>query len=159
MSEVQSGNFREDLYYRLNVFHIEIPPLRERKEDIPLLAEAFATRLAMAMNKPKPTFDDDAVKLLTTHDWPGNVRELTNAIERALVVCEGNIIRGDDFPLTSHGHTGNGYGARSLAQLEKEHIQKILEECDWNISQASRILEVDRTTVYNKMKLYGLKRG
>jgi len=159
LMEVKSGNFREDLYYRLNVFHIELPPLRERKEDVPLLAEAFATRLAASMNKPKPRFDADAMKLLTSYDWPGNVRELTNAIERALVVCENNIIRVDDFPLSSHGRTGDGHGARSLAQLEKEHIQRVLEECDWNISQASRILEVDRTTVYNKMKLYGLKRG
>jgi len=159
LMEVKAGNFREDLYYRLNVFHIELPPLRERREDIPLLAEAFAARLAASMNKPVPHFEPEAMKLLMSHDWPGNVRELTNAIERALVVHEGDIIRASDFPFIGQGNKAEGWGARSLAQVEKAHIQRVLEECDWNISQASRILEVDRTTVYNKMKLYGLKRS
>ncbi len=159
LAEVKAGNFREDLYYRLNVFHIELPPLRERREDIPILAKAFAARISASMNKPAPHFEDDAMKILTNHDWPGNVRELANAIERALVVHEGDLIRASDFPLLTRGGRGGSWGPRSLAQVEKAHIQHVLEECDWNISQASRILEVDRTTVYNKMKLYGLKRS
>ncbi len=156
--EVQAGNFREDLFYRLNVFQIHLPPLRERREDIPLLAHAFVTRLAASMNKPVPELESEAVSRLKEHDWPGNVRELTNAIERALVIHQGGRIRAADLPIGTRFEPVLGNGPRSLAEAEKQHVQRVLSDCDWNISQAARILEVDRTTVYNKIKLYDLKK-
>jgi DNA-binding NtrC family response regulator len=159
-TEMEAGNFREDLYYRLNVFHIELPPLRARPEDIPVLAEAFVSRIAASMNRPAPDFDAPAMKRLREYPWPGNVRELANAIERAMVVQRGGVITPKDLPIgesrDDDPHTDSG--AFSLAEMEKHHVEQVLSECDWNISQAARVLQVDRTTVYNKIKLYDLKK-
>jgi DNA-binding NtrC family response regulator len=157
-AEVEAGRFREDLYYRLNVFHIHLPPLRQRREDVALLAEALLERLASSMNKAVPRIDEEALKLLESYDWPGNVRELANAMERALVVHRQQVIRPGDLPIRCDGDAPSTPGMGSLAELERSHIARVLAECDWNISQAARILEVDRTTVYNKIKLYGLKK-
>ena len=99
---VKAGTFRPDLYYRLKVFAIDLPPLRERREDMPLLADHFLTKFATAMNKPVPTLSPEAVELLLSHDWPGNVRELENAIERALVIGRGPEIQPADFPFQLH---------------------------------------------------------
>ena len=158
--EVSAGRFREDLYYRLNVFHIAVPPLRERREDISILASVLVERLARSMNRPVPAIDPAAMEILESYDWPGNVRELANAMERALVVQKGATIKAEDLPIHRAPREADSREERpsSLAVVEKNHIARILEETDWNISQAARLLDVDRTTVYNKIRQHGLRR-
>jgi DNA-binding NtrC family response regulator len=156
--EVEAGRFREDLYYRLNVFHIHVPPLRERREDIEELALTFAGRLARQMNRAVPAVEDAAMQRLLAHEWPGNVRELANAIERAMVVSSDNVIRLRDLPIAGGDDRPRPAGGRSLQMVEREHVRAVLDECDWNISEAARILEVDRGTVYNKIRAFGLER-
>ncbi len=153
---VAEGRFREDLYYRINVFSITIPPLRERREDIPLLAEHFLKKFAQSMNKPILGISPEALALLEHYDWPGNVRELQNAIERAVLVCRGREIRPEDLPLQVNEARGQTTG-KTLAEVERQHIQRILQETKWNISQAARLLGIDRVTLYNKIRKYQLK--
>jgi DNA-binding NtrC family response regulator len=153
---VADRTFREDLYYRLNVFTIRIPPLRERREDIPLLAGHFLERFCLAMNKKPKAFTSAAMRVLTQHDWPGNVRELQNAVERAVVVSPGDRIEPGDLPLAKAGETEAG--GRTLAEAERQHIEAVLTEAEWNISQAARILDIDRVTLYNKIRRFGLQR-
>ena len=151
------GKFREDLYYRINVFSITIPPLRERREDIPLLAEHFLRNFSRSMNKPVGRIAPAAAELLRGYDWPGNVRELQNAIERAVLVCRGGEISPEDFPLQLSGGRGEPPG-QSLAEVERRHIKRVLEESGWNVHRAARLLSIDRVTLYNKIKKYGFKR-
>jgi len=153
---VAEGKFREDLYYRINVFSITIPPLRERREDIPLLAEHFLKKFARSMNKPVHGISAAAMALLEQYDWPGNVRELQNAIERAVLVCRGREIQPEDLPLHVNEARGSAVG-RTLADVERQHIARILQETKWNISQAARLLGIDRVTLYNKIRKYQLK--
>jgi DNA-binding NtrC family response regulator len=158
---MKEGRFREDLYYRLNVFHISLPPLRERREDVPELAQALAQRHAQSMNRPTPKFSEEAMRVLQAYSWPGNVRELNNAIERSMVVQNGAEIRAQDLPYGVRAGAearAAASGPRSLVEAEKAHVKRILDEVGWNISEASRVLEVDRGTVYNKIKQFGLKR-
>ena len=158
---VRAGTFREDLYYRINVFHIPLPPLRERKEDIPLLARALVKRLAHSMNTPVPEITPEAMARLEEYEWPGNVRELANALERAMVVSRNGDrrIRPQHLPIRAETPVrANGSTLRSLADVERDHIEKILRETEWNISRTAQILGVDRSTVYNKMRLFDLKR-
>ena len=165
LEEVKAGRFREDLYYRLNVFHIHVPPLRERPGDVPILARALLERLCKSMNRAVPAIEADAMAVLESYPWPGNVRELANALERALVVQRGNdgdTIRASFLPIL-HREPGaaaavNGSAGRTLAEVERAYVLRVLGETDWNISLTSRILGVDRTTVYNKIKLYDLRR-
>lgn len=149
------GKFREDLYYRINVFSITIPPLRERREDIPLLADHFLNKFARGMNRPVMKISQMAADVLANYDWPGNVRELQNAIERAVLVCKFQSIEPEDLPLNIKSENGAG---RSLAEIEKQHIKRTLEETGWNIYRAARLLEIDRVTLYNRIKKYGFKR-
>jgi DNA-binding NtrC family response regulator len=152
---VKAGTFRPDLYYRLNVFTIQLPPLRERREDIPLLAEHFLKKYATAMNRPVPRLTPEAVDLLLTYDWPGNVRELENAIERALVISRGAEIQPAHFPFQLQPHpAGNG---QTLEDVERAHIERVVRQCDGNLSRAARILGIDRSTLYSKLRRYGLK--
>jgi transcriptional regulator with PAS, ATPase and Fis domain len=155
---VKQGTFREDFYFRVNVFTIEIPPLRERRGDIPLLARHFVERFARQMDKRITGISAAAMELLVAHDWPGNVRELSNAIERAMVVGTPPEIRPDDLPLRAPRASGASIGDVSLAELERRHIADVLERTAWNISRTAEILDVDRATVYNKIKRYGLER-
>ncbi len=155
---VKEGHFREDLYYRLNVFHIDVPPLRDRVGDIEELALHFAARLARQMNRAVPSIQEDAMQRLMEYDWPGNVRELANAIERAMVVSRNNLLRLEDLPIDGVSRRQHAPGGRSLAAVERDHIHTVLDETDWNISEAARILEVDRGTVYNKIRAFGLER-
>ena len=160
--EVAAGRFREDLYYRINVFHIGLPPLRERKEDVPLLARHLVERLARSMNLPPPEISKEAMTRLEAYDWPGNVRELANALERAMVVSRGGDgrLRPEHLPIPNANHAiTNGNNSRSLAEVERAHIERILRETDWNISRTAAILGIDRSTVYNKIKLHRLQRG
>jgi len=155
---VREGAFREDLYWRLNVVHIHIPPLRERPEDIPVLAEQFLARFAQLMNRRSIRFGADAVSALSSYPWPGNVRELQNAIERAVVVGRGDAIHAHDLPLrvTSNAHDAPAPG--TLAEAERMHIVSVLDTTRWNISKAARVLDIDRVTLYNKIRKFGLKK-
>jgi DNA-binding NtrC family response regulator len=154
-SLVEAGTFRPDLFYRLNVVSIELPSLRERREDIPLLIDHFLQKFSEAMNRPVPELSPEALKLLLAHEWPGNVRELENAVERALVIRRGPRIEATDFPFQSNGAIS--HDCRSLDEVERIHVQGIVKETGGNLSQAARILHIDRTTLYNKLRRYGLR--
>jgi DNA-binding NtrC family response regulator len=155
---VAEGGFREDLYYRINVVSIALPPLRERREDVPLLAQHFLERYALRMNRPFREIEAAAMELLVRHDWPGNVRELANAVERALVIGKPPVVRAADLPLRLAGRRGAAAAGDSLAEVERAHVQRILGETGWNVSRAARVLGIDRVTLYNKIKRYGLER-
>ena len=152
-SMVEKGLFREDLYYRLNVVNIHVPPLRERTEDIPQLVDYFIKKYCTSMNKPLITIDSGALKQLTSFSFPGNIRELENMIERAIVVGNGRKITTKDLPL---GKETINTTVESLDELEKNHIKNILNKYSWNISAAAKALKVDRVTLYNKINKYDL---
>ena len=151
------GSFREDLYYRLNVFSIYVPPLRERKADIPPLADYFVKKYARAMAKPIASISSEAMDVLVRYNWPGNVRELENAIERAMVVGKPPTIRPDDLPFRL-SEKNNVPHSGSLAAVEKAQIISVLEQNNWNISRSAEILDIDRVTLYNKINKYGLRK-
>ncbi len=153
-SMVEKGIFREDLFYRLNVVNINVPPLRERIEDIPLLVDYFIKKYCLSMNRPLITIDSSALKRLEEFPFPGNIRELENMIERAIVVGNGKKITLKDLPL---GKTVVNTTFESLDDLEKNHISQILSKYSWNISVSAKALKVDRVTLYNKIKKYDLK--
>jgi DNA-binding NtrC family response regulator len=155
---IGESHFREDLYYRLNVISIHVPPLRERKEDIPLLAKAAIRKCCVEMNREEVKISPSALELLMDYDWPGNVRELENIIERALVIGQGKVIEANNLPF-SREEMGPERFPRSLKMMEKMHIERILKETDWNISKAARELDIDRQTLYNKMEKYEIRRG
>lgn len=157
---VKAGKFREDLYYRLNVFTIVIPPLRERRDDIPLLVNFFIKKFSTAMNKKVKTVSKEALDFLMNYNWPGNVRELENAIERAMVVGKSNSIMVEDLPfhLSSNNFALNN-DVKSLAAMERKFILNTLNENEWNISKTAQILEIDRVTLYNKINKYNLSKN
>jgi len=159
------GTFRDDLYYRLNVFHIEIPPLRERREDIPLLANYFREKFARELKKPVTGFSEDARTYLMRHDYPGNVRELENAVERAVTLAEGHEISAADLPpairesripLLGRGAAFPYSESLTLAQLEAEHIRRVLVHTAGNTTKAAKGLGISRSTLWRKMREYGL---
>ena len=159
---VQEGKFREDLYYRLNVIPIHIPPLRERKEDIPLLALHFLKKYAVENGKHLNDFSPEAMELLLKYDWPGNVRELENAVERAVIVAAGSLVHLENLTVEG-GVTVRGVseitsisGSATLEEVEKAHILKVLKANDLNVKKCSDILGIDRTTLYKRMKEYGV---
>lgn len=156
---VQAGRFRKDLYYKLNVVSISIPPLRDRTLDIPAIARSFIKKFAHSMNKDIIDISNDTLDRLVAYDWPGNVRELRNVIERAMVVAKSNLIELDDlsffFP---QEQTHSEDNILSLAEVEKIHIQKALEHSQGNIVKAASILKISRLTLYNKIKKYQLKK-
>ena len=154
---MQEGSFREDLYYRLNVFTIVVPPLRERKSDIPLMANYFLEKYARSIGKQIACISSNAMDVLVRYDWPGNVRELENAVERAMVVGKPPALLPEDLPfqlLEKKKRPASG----SLEEMEKEHIVAILEQNHWNISRSADILDIDRVTLYNKIEKYGLRK-
>ncbi len=154
---VKNGSFREDLYYRLNVFTLSIPPLRERRSDIPLLAEYFRSKYAAIMHKAIAEISANAMDVMVQYDWPGNVRELENVIERAMVLAVPPVIQHTELPfqLASKAH---GLQADSLAVVERAQVEMILNRTGWNISRSADILDIDRVTLYNKIAKYGLKK-
>jgi DNA-binding NtrC family response regulator len=154
---VQEGTFREDLYYRLNVFTIVVPPLRERKSDIPLLANYFLKKYAQTMGKAITAISPEAMDVIIKYNWPGNIRELENAIERAMVVGKPPCIRPHDLPFQLSEQPG-APSLGSLAAMEKVHIAEILAANNWNISRSAETLQIDRVTLYNKIEKYGLKK-
>ena len=153
-SMVEKGTFREDLYYRLNVMNIHIPPLRERLEDIPLLVDYFIKKYCTSMNKPPISIDSAALKRILEYQFPGNIRELENMIERAIVVGNGKKISLKDLPFSKDIIDSS---VESLDDFEKAFILQILNKYTWNISRTAQALKVDRVTLYNKIKKYGLK--
>jgi DNA-binding NtrC family response regulator len=154
---VKEGTFREDLYYRLNVFNIQMPSLKERPSDIPLLVNHFVRKFAAAMNKPFTGVDAGAMELLKKQAWPGNVRELQNAVERAVVVGKPPLITVEDLAgLVARNAPCKGDEVLPMAEIEKRHIQFALDKSGGNVSLAAQLLQVDRATVYNKIKKYGL---
>jgi DNA-binding NtrC family response regulator len=156
---IREERFREDLFYRLNVVSIHLPPLRERREDIPLLAETFIQRYALELNREPVKIAPLALRLLMGYDWLGNVRELENVIERALVIGRGKEITADDLPFSRRELEPQTF-PKSLKMMEKVHIERILDEAGWNISRAARELDIDRQTLYNKIEKYKIqKRG
>ena len=153
---VADGQFREDLYYRLNVVTIELPPLRERKEDIPLLAQHFLKKFALENQKDITGFSPEASVFLLNYEWPGNVRELENAIERAVILAKNSSIQIADLPQENLLLARSALPEGSLEEVEKNHIQNVLAETKGNYSEAARILGISRMTLYNKAKAYGL---
>jgi DNA-binding NtrC family response regulator len=156
---VEEGRFREDLFYRLNVIPITIPPLRQRREDIPLLVDSFLERLSVEMKKPLEGVSNEAMGALLAHDWPGNVRELRNVLERGAVVCTGPILQLADLGLAVRQEAAPRTGPlSSLEEVERRHVAAVLSHTGGNVSQSARILGIDRVTLYNKMKKWGLRR-
>jgi len=155
---IKDGSFREDLFYRLNVISITMPPLNQRKEDIPLLAEHFLHRFVQETNKTIDKIHRQAMDELMLYDWPGNVRELENAIERAVVVGKERRILAEDLPIFCHEplHAPRNI---SLKEVEKAHIRQILMENDWNIARCAKILDIDRSTLYSKIKRYDIQKN
>lgn len=156
---VKEGKFREDLYYRLNVFTVFIPPLRERTEDVEQLAYYFLERFCNSMNKRKKKISEEALLFLKNYTWPGNVRELENAIERAVVISKTDEITFEDLPFHLREEDLNmDEDDKSMASVEKKHIMKVLNENRWNISKTSKVLGIDRVTLYNKLNRYHLEK-
>jgi DNA-binding NtrC family response regulator len=154
---VKDGWFREDLYYRLNVFAVFLPPLRGRRGDIAKLAHYFLDKYSVQMNKRVDGFTPEAMHALKAYDWPGNVRELENAIERAMVITPGPMIEKDHLP--THTIVAQRIEGKRLDDVERMHIEQVLRETAWNISRSAAILDIDRVTLYHKIEKYGLKRG
>src|SRR5215471_3442244 len=151
---IEEGKFRPDLYYRLNIFHIELPALRDRREDIPALVDHFVRKFSLQMNKRINRVAPAAMNLLQQQPWPGNIRELENAVERAMVVAQEPEIREYDFAFKNANAVPNG-GPKSLEEMEKAHIQRILEQTGWNQTRAAEVLGIDRVTLHHKVKKYG----
>jgi two-component system, NtrC family, response regulator AtoC len=155
---VDEGRFRQDLFYRLNVITLTLAPLRDRKEDIPFLVDRLLERLAVELKKPVEGVSPEAMALLLSHTWPGNVRELRNVLERGVVVSRGPLLLPPDLGLTLRGEEMPAHPA-SLAEVERQHIAAILKNTGGNVTQAARILDIDRVTLYSKIHKLGLKRA
>jgi len=159
---IDEGKFRKDLYYRLNVISINIPPLRDRQEDIPILANHFIKKYSELMNKEILGISNKALEYLINYDWQGNVRELENTIERAIVIGKDNYIEPDDLHLNEEiifKNINDSENNNSLEDIEKKYIIKVLNENNWNISKSAEILEIERLTLYNKITKYGLRKN
>jgi two-component system response regulator HydG len=156
LQQVKQGNFREDLYYRLNVIPIQLPPLVERRNDIPLLARHFLRRFAAEQGKKIERFSQEAMRRLLDYSWPGNVRELENTIEHATVLAKGGRIEASELPAVLHSATfATDIGKPpTLVDHEKKLLQEVLEECGWNKKQAAKLLGISRSTLYDKLKKY-----
>ncbi len=151
--------FREDLYWRLNVISIEVPPLRERREDIPQLVTNFVERFHKVLGKHVRGFSPEAMDLLFRHHWPGNVRELENVVERAMVLAKGETILPLDLPAelrVLEAVCSSPANEASLERVESDHVRMVLEKCGWNKYKASKMMGISRSTLYSKMKRFGL---
>lgn len=153
---IESGQFREDLYYRLSVVNIDIPPLRERKEDIPILAELFLLKFNEENHRKVVGFTPEANDFLLRYEWPGNIRELENAVERAVIMAKGERIEVSDLSLQSIYLQHRVPAGKTMREIEKNHIYNVLLEAGGNCSEAARLLGISRMTLYNKIKAYGL---
>ena len=154
---IAAGAFREDFYYRINVIKIEIPPLRNRKDDIPLLVEHFLEKYRHETATRVDNITPDAVEMLQRYDWPGNVRELENVIERAVVLSKSRTLGLEDFAFLQPSAAAL-IKPLSLREMEKKYVRQILEENRWNVSRASKILDINRVTLHKMIKRYDFKR-
>ncbi|MFV0445748.1 MAG: sigma 54-interacting transcriptional regulator [Planctomycetaceae bacterium] len=160
-SAVREGSFRRDLYFRLNVVPIEIPPLRARKEDVPILAKYFIEQFARQQNRSVPKLTAGALDRLTTYDWPGNVRELRNSLERAMILGSGDSIEGNDISyagLDTQPIDESKFEGLSLEVVEMQHILRTLKATRWNKSKAASILGIERSTLDRKLKRHDVQR-
>jgi DNA-binding NtrC family response regulator len=166
--EVAAGRFREDLYFRLNVLKVSLPPLRERAGDVRVLSEHFLKHFAEKCGRPSLALDNKVWPLFESYPWPGNVRELRNAIERMVVMAEGDTLRLEDIPFEIRSGKAPGRAAETpgaapsgevltLRDLEKGHIERIMRLTGGNKKETARILGIDRSTLYAKLKAYGLE--
>ncbi|MEJ5348165.1 MAG: sigma-54 dependent transcriptional regulator [Desulfosoma sp.] len=157
LEEVESGRFRDDLYYRLNVISIHLPPLRQRKEDIPLLCHYFLKKYSAKEGKTVTSFSSGALQALMDYDWPGNVRQLENAVSHAVILAQEDTIRRQHLPrFLFHAHDPTPTSA-SLMENEKRLILQVLRQTQWNKHEAARKLQVSRSTLYSKIQRYGLR--
>ncbi len=161
LQEVENGNFRDDLYYRLNVIEIELPSLSERREDIPLLVEHFIKKYNAELKRKVLDVDNDTMRILLNYPWKGGIRELENVIERALILCEGNHITPADLPPNMAGMQDAGLMPDKLkeaaAQFEREHIKHILQRTDNNKEEAAKLLDISLSSLYRKMDELNIK--
>lgn len=155
--EVKKGNFREDLFYRLNVIIINLPPLRGRKEDILLLAEHFLNKFSKENNKKIEGFSQEVIEFLLKYDYLGNVRELENIIEHAVIICNNDIIKVEHLPVPSKKEEMPLSTNKLLREVEKAHILSVLKEVDYNLTKAAKLLGITRATLYNKIRTYNLQ--
>jgi DNA-binding NtrC family response regulator len=155
--KVAEGTFREDFFYRVNVIMIPIPPLREKKEDIPLLVQHFLKKYSHETAKRVDHVDRRAMELLKRYDWPGNVRELENAIERAVVLSKSRTLGSENFSFLSPS-PAHIPKPRSLREMEKNYIQQTLHDCQWNVTKAAKILDINRVTLHKMIKRYDMRR-
>src|SRR5262249_48309325 len=160
---LQGGTFRRDLFFRLQVVEIRVPPLRERRDDIPVLAEHFLKRFVRETGRKIKGFTPAAIKKMVEYHWPGNVRELRNVVERTVALGTGPMLDAADIWLSSVDLDGPApaeavYQPMSLEEIERLHIERTLQHTDWNKSQAATILNIERSTLDRKIKLYDLKR-
>ena len=155
--EIANGRFREDLYFRLSVFRIELPPLRQRREDILLLAQHFAERFSKQIGCPVPALSPDAKNLFLSYPWPGNVREMMNAMEHALIVCDSEVTR-EDLPIDmlSDESSTQADDSLDLKSVERNHIIKVLHHTHGNKTETARLLKIGLTTLYRKIEEYGI---
>ncbi|MDB4286230.1 sigma-54 dependent transcriptional regulator [bacterium] len=167
LTEIDNGNFREDLYHRLSVILIHVPPLRERREDIPALVDSFLTDISGEYGMPKPTITASGLQELLKLEWTGNVRELHNVIERLTIMCDGKISEQDvlDYAAPQRRKKPNGTIFQQFDKFQefKDHIEKEfivgkLEKNNWNISKTAEMLDIQRSHLYNKMEKYGIKK-
>jgi DNA-binding NtrC family response regulator len=154
--EVAAGRFREDLLFRLNTIEIPIPPLRERREDIPLLASQFLVQHARRYRKDLDGFEDPAMKVLIAHSWPGNVRELDHAVERAVLMSSGRKVRSSDLGLRTTAEESRTLEEMSLEEVEYTLIKKALARYDGNVSKAAEALGLSRSAMYRRLQRHGL---
>jgi len=152
---ISSGTFREDFYYRINVIHLHIPPLRDRKKDIPLLVQHFLKKYSQETAKHVDHISKSTLKLLRQYPWPGNVRELENAIERAVVLSKSRTLGSGDFSFLSTGLPRKE--TPSLKEVEQAYILEVLDTCEWNITHAAKILGINRVTLHKKIDRSGLR--
>jgi len=160
-AEIQEDNFREDLYYRLNVIPVDIPPLRQRKKDISLLAEHFLIQFCTENNKSKKGISKEAMKFLEKYSWPGNVRELRNIIERLVIMSRGDVIEVEDLPQDleeTMAHQTSGTLRDARQHFESDFIRQCLEDSNWNVTETARQLGIERTNLYRKMRQYNISR-
>ena len=157
VAAIEEGSFRSDLYYRLNVVSIQLPPLRERIDDVPLLAAHFINKYNVEFNKKFDRVDRKAMDFMMDYHWPGNVRELENVIERAIVIDQGPQMKVKHLPFCNI-ESPLTEEPRSLQEVERSHIEKMLQRNDWNIAKTARLLNIDRSTLHKKIKKFGLER-
>jgi len=156
-SMVETGQFREDLYYRLKVIHVRIAPLHERREDIPLLVEHFLKKINREVHKEVFKVPENAMERLTAYAWRGNVRELENVLTRAVVLSKGEVLELPSLEEPPGFARANGFSLRRLEDVEAEHIQKVLDSVDWHQGRACDILGISRPTLRKKIRDYKLK--